>query len=269
MNSPTATLQGAGTVTFSDNNQNYIVAATTGNQLTIAQNISGPGGDIGNGSLVIVNQSTIDATKSAGTNALTIQPDATLTNTGLLEATGGGSLVLDGGTFTNSGSGAITAGSGSNVTLEGSVTVSGGTLNGAGLFTSLSGTTLNGLTNAGTLQVPNNNSTTLAGTITNTGSLQLNSGGNNSTFFYPSGAVTLTGGGTLTLTDNNNNYIQAAVSRQFPDKREQHHLRLRKYREWQPGFHQPVGGRGGRHFHPRELARYQFLYAGSHQCRYL
>ena len=210
MNSATATLHGAGTVTLSDNNQNYILAATAGNQLTIAQTIQGPGGNIGDGNLVIVNQSTIDATASTGGHALTIQPDASLTNTGLLEATGGGSLALDGGTFTNTG-GTITAGSGSNVTLEGNVTVTGGTLNGAGLFTSLTGSTLNGVTNAGTLQVPNNNDTTLAGTIANTGSLQVNSGGNN-TWLYQSGAVTLTGGGTLTLSDNNNNYLYVATS---------------------------------------------------------
>ena len=136
MNSPTVTLQGTGTVTFSDNNQNYILAATGGNQLTIAQPISGPGGEHrqwqrGPGQSEHHQRHGIRRHK-----ALTIQPDATFTNTGLLEATGGGSLALDGGTFTNTGSGTITAGSGSNVTLEGSVTVTGGTLNGAGLFTS-------------------------------------------------------------------------------------------------------------------------------------
>ena len=209
INSPTATIQGTGSITFTDNASNYIFAATGGNQLTIAQPITGAGGNIGNGDLVIVNQSTIDATASAHGNTLTIDPDATFSNTGLLEATGGGSLALDGGTFTNTGSGTITAGSGSNVTLEGGVTVTGGTLNGAGLFTSLSNTTLNGVTNAGTLQVPNANTTTLEGTITNTGALQLNAS-NSNTFLDPSGAVTLTGGGTLTLSDNNSNYLLEA-----------------------------------------------------------
>ena len=210
VNSATATLQGSGSVTLSDNNNNYIQANTGGNQLTIAQQISGPGGDIGNGDLVLVNQSTINATASAHSNTLTIQPDGTMSNTGLLEATGGGTLALDGGTFTNTGSGNVTAGSGSNVILEGSVTVTGGTLNGAGLFTSNSGTTLNGLTNASTVAVPNNTQTTLEGTITNTGAIQENSVGNN-TFLTPTGAVTLTGGGTVTLSDNNDNYIEAAV----------------------------------------------------------
>jgi hypothetical protein len=209
VNSPTATLQGGGTVTLSDSNNNYIVAATSGNQLTVAQTIQGPGGNIGGGSLVLVNQGTIDATASAFGNTLTIQPLATLTNTGLLEATGGGSLALDGATVANSGA-SIMAASGSTVTLEGGVTVIGGTLSGAGLFTSVN-STLNNLTNAGIFQIPNNDSATLAGTIKNTGSLQLNSGGN-STLLSESGAVTLMGGGTLILSDNNSNSLTATTS---------------------------------------------------------
>ena len=208
VNSPTATLQGSGTVTLSDSPGNYILAATGGNQLTIAQPISGPGGDIGNGSLVLVNQSTIDATKSASGNSLYIQPDGTMTNNGTLEATGGGSLILYGGTFTNTGA-TITAGSGSNVTLEAGVTVSGGTLNGAGLFTATNAT-LNGVTNAGTLQLPNSDAITLQGTITNSGALQVNGTANN-TFLYENGAVTLNGGGTLTLSDSNVNYLMASA----------------------------------------------------------
>jgi hypothetical protein len=62
VNSAAATLSGTGTVTFSDNNNNYILATAGGDTLTIAQPVSGPGGNIGNGSLVITNQSTIDAT---------------------------------------------------------------------------------------------------------------------------------------------------------------------------------------------------------------
>jgi fibronectin-binding autotransporter adhesin len=204
VNSPIATLQGAGTVTLSDNNANYIQAAAAGNQLINKQTIQGPGGNIGNGNLAILNQGTIDATASAFGQTLALQPGATLTNTGLLEATGGGTLALRGGTFSNAG-GVITAGSGSNVRLE-APTVVGGTLNGAGTFTSFTGTTLDGVTNAGVIQVPNNNGTTLTGTINNTGSLRLNSGGNN-TLFLASGPVTLTGGGTLTLSDNNANYM--------------------------------------------------------------
>ena len=82
VNSATATLQGTGSVILSDSNNNYISAATTGNQLTIAQPVSGPGGDIGDGNLVLVNQSTIDATGSAHGNVLYVQPDGTFTNTG-------------------------------------------------------------------------------------------------------------------------------------------------------------------------------------------
>lgn len=210
INSATVTLQGSGSIIFSDNNNNYILAAASGNELINQQTIQGPGGNIGNGSANLDNQGTIDATVSTHGSALTIQPGpGGVTNTALIEATGGGVLVLDGGTFTNTG-GTITAGSGSSVNLNGSVTIVGGTLNGAGTFTANSNATLSGLTNASTVQVPNNNEATLVGTITNTGSLQINSAGNN-TFLLPSGAVTLTGSGALTLSDNNNNYIEGAV----------------------------------------------------------
>jgi hypothetical protein len=207
LNSATGTLGGTGgTITFSDNNQNYIYSATSGNQLTIAQPISGAGGNIGDGDTVLINQSTIDATLSAHGNTLTIQPGSTFTNSDLLEATGGGSLALDAGTFTNT-HGTITAGSGSTVTLENGVTVTGGTLNGAGTFVADNNTTLNGLTNASTIQLPNNTTSFLEGAITNTGTIQVNST-NNDTVLGPSGAVTLTGGGALTLSDNNANFIE-------------------------------------------------------------
>jgi hypothetical protein len=171
-----------------------VVLAESGSELNGSENTVTNGGD-----LQVPNNNTLYVI-------------GTVNNTGTITVnSGGGSLVLNGGTFTNSGAGAITAGSGSNVTLEGGVTVSGGTLNGAGLFTSLSGTTLSGLTSAGTVQVPDNNNTTLTGTINNSGSLELSAAGDN-TSLYSNGAVTLTGGGTLALSDSNNNYVQAAVS---------------------------------------------------------
>jgi hypothetical protein len=209
INSATATLEGTGSVTFSDNDYNYILASATGNKLTIEQPITGPGGNIGDGTLVVVNQSTIDATKSASTSALTLQPDGTFTNTGTLEATGGGSLILDGGTFANTG-GTISATSGSNVTLADSVTITGGTLSGAGLYTSMDGTTLNGVTSSVTVEIPSGTGTTLEGTITNTGSLQLNANGNY-TYLYINGNTTLNGNGTIVLSNSQYNYIQGVA----------------------------------------------------------
>ncbi|MGA3077543.1 MAG: hypothetical protein ABSG56_28160, partial [Bryobacteraceae bacterium] len=214
VNSAAATLSGSGTVTFSDNNQNYILATAGGDTLTIAQPVSGPGGNIGNGSLVITNQSTIDATASTHGNVLTIDPDATFTNNGILEATGGGTLALSAGTYTNT-SGTITAGSGSVVDLNGSSDIVGGTLNGAGTFVStnaqLDGSGAHPVTIASILQIPNNTATLIDGTINNTGTLELLSVGNNTFLEVNSATAKLQGSGTVTFSDNNQNYILAAA----------------------------------------------------------
>ena len=171
-----------------------------------------------------------------------------MTNTGLLEATGGGSLVLTEATFTNTGSGTITAGSGSNVTLEGSVTVTGGTLNGDRIVhfpQRYHAQWPDQRREPGRSRITT--STTLEGTITNTGAMQLNSVGNN-TFLYPSGAVTLTGGGTLTLSDNNNNYIQEAVGGSSLTNVNNTISGSGNIGNGNMGFTNEVGGRGGRDF---------------------
>src|SRR5439155_9919900 len=94
-------------------------------------------------------------------------------NQGLLEATAAGGLVLYGGQFNNNGGTIEAVGSGNNVYLENSVTISGGTLtdSGGGLIqtasghvASLDGTSQGALTNAGTYQVTNNSATFLSGT---------------------------------------------------------------------------------------------------------
>ncbi len=199
------TLTGGGNVTFSDNGNNFIKGASTGTeQLINKETIQGPGGNVGAGFLTLTNQGTIDAIASANGNTLVVQPGSGgATNTGLLESTGGGALELLNGTFTNTG-GTITSGSGSSVTFSGA-TIVGGTLNGSGAFTSVN-SVLNGVSNAGAVVVPNGNTSFLEGTINNTGSLQLQSVGNG-TSFQAIGAAALTGGGNVTLSDNNNNFI--------------------------------------------------------------
>jgi hypothetical protein len=211
------TLQGTGTLTLSDNNANFIQGASTGTEILINKEIiQGPGGNIGNTLLTVTNQGTIDATKSAGSNFLTLQPGSGgLTNTATLEATGGGSLVFNGtsaGGFTNTGGTIKAVGAGSVVTLENGATVTGGTLttSGGGVIQNGNTMTLSGLSNSGTLVTPNNTTTTLKGTITNSGAMQMNSGGNN-TFLEMNGNVTLTGGGTLTLSNNAANFLLGAA----------------------------------------------------------
>ena len=87
----------------------------TGETLTNSDVIEGTG-EIGNGSLAVINGGTIDADSSAGTGTLILNGSGGITNAngataGLIEATSGGTLQIDGITVNNA-SGAITANGG-------------------------------------------------------------------------------------------------------------------------------------------------------------
>src|SRR4029077_3431888 len=131
-------LTGGGSVILSDspNNRIFGTANARTEPLTNVNNTISGAGQIGAGNLIeFINQSAgvIDATSS--TNALIITPtnDSTLVsangggfvNQGLLEATAAGGLVLSGGQFNNKAAMIEAIGSGNNVFLENSVTVSG------------------------------------------------------------------------------------------------------------------------------------------------
>lgn len=195
------TLGGGGSVTLSNSSQNFIFGTAGSNVLTNQETIQG-GGTIGNNLLTLVNSGTIDANVST---ALNINPSGGTTNTGTLEATGGGTLNLF-GNVTNTGATIQATGASSTVVLN-AATITGGTVTaGSGSTIQSLGGTLSGLTTAGTVQVPNNNTLTLVGSINNTGALQLNSVGNN-TELLASGTVALKGAGTLTLSDNSQNFV--------------------------------------------------------------
>jgi hypothetical protein len=88
-----------------------------GETLTNAGDVIEGTGTLGNGSLAVINGGTIDATSSAGTEALILNASGGITNAngataGLMEATSGGTLEIDGITVNNA-SGAITANGGS------------------------------------------------------------------------------------------------------------------------------------------------------------
>lgn len=159
-------------------------------------------GSLGTNEIGIINQSLIDA-NVAGL-FLNIDPNAAfgLTNTGTMQASGGGILQLNGngtGDFNNA-DGIIQALDGSEVNLLNGANIIGGTLTtvGTGVIRNLNTATLNGVTNSGTFIANNGSTTTLAGTINNTGSLLIDSTGS-FTDLTINGDVTLTGGSTLTL----------------------------------------------------------------------
>lgn len=163
-------------------------------------------GSLGNNEIGIVNQTggVIDA--NVLRLFLNVDPSGGLglTNTGIMQASNGGILLLNGnggGGFNNIG-GTITALDGSQVQLSNGAVVTGGTLSslGTGAINNINTATLVSLTNTGTFIGNNNTTTTIVGTFTNTGSFILNSIGN-FTDLVLDGDVTLNGGGTLSLSN--------------------------------------------------------------------
>jgi len=208
------TLAGGGVLTMSNAANNTIYGAPSTTRLTnsATHTISGSG-NIGNAQMALTNQGLIVATQ---TTPLIIQPNSSgVINTGTLRANGG-TLDLR-GLFTNAG-GTLEAldGSSSILQLYGA-TVAGGTLTSSsggllrtapGQLGRLDGVTLNGTYVAG--DGSGNTTTQLVGTITNSGTLALNSSvnGNLATdlVLYQSD-VTLAGSGVLTMANAANNRI--------------------------------------------------------------
>ncbi len=210
-----ATLSGTGTLTMSNNGNNFIYGANGSNIFTNEETIQGSG-NIGDNQMAFVNKSTVNADQ---TTALVIQTSNGTTNTGTLEATTTGTLLLDANTITNTGGkiealGTTGSGNGAAVNLQNGVVITGGTLtsNAFGIFNEVNSATLSGLTiTAGTnVNIQNNTALTLQGTIVNNGTIQLNSS-NNSTDLIMNGNVALNGTGKVTMSNNGNNLIYGAV----------------------------------------------------------
>jgi len=112
-------LEGGGQVLLSDNSENTVSGAVSDVTLTNVDNTISGAGQLGEGTLTLVNQGTIIAT---GTNALEIDTsDNTVVNSGTIMASGSGGLVID-SNVDNSG---LLWAHGANITLNGSVSGSG------------------------------------------------------------------------------------------------------------------------------------------------
>jgi fibronectin-binding autotransporter adhesin len=209
------TLQGGGTVTMSTASGGgaaYIEQASGGLTLTNVNNLIQGAGVIGNNGLTLVNQATVNANVSG--EALILEGmSGGLTNTGILEASNGGILQINGVTVNNAGGGTITANAGTTVQLYGSTVIQGGILTNNDSFF---GTPINsvayldGSTGAGAITIhgtytsDRNSDTHLLGTINNNNNFQLNAGsGVDSILYVDTSNVTLQGGGTVTLSTLN------------------------------------------------------------------
>ena len=123
----TTTFTGGGSVVLATGGNNVIVGdAGASNTLVNVNNTFSGVGNIGAGNLTLVNQTAgvIDANQ---TGVLTLQVNGGVTNTGLLEATNTGGLVINGASINNVGGTILATGSGSHVDLQ-SMGVTGGTL---------------------------------------------------------------------------------------------------------------------------------------------
>jgi hypothetical protein len=215
----TFTLSGTGSIIMGDgtsnayNNQNYI----SGNGSFVNEQMVQGAGAIQhiNG---FTNNGTVNANMPVGSNGLqlVVYSTGTTSNTGIMEATNGGYLYLEGGNTINNAGGTVEAiGTNSTVTMAG-MTMSGGTFStsGGGVINDQQGTLLDGTTNPvvidGTLTIPNagnNPGVTMQGTIKNTGTIALlpNPGGAIGIGIPGGETLTVTGIGDLIMGDGTNN----------------------------------------------------------------
>jgi hypothetical protein len=207
-----------GKVILSDFASNII--GGTGTLTNVKNTISGSG-NIGNGTMGLNNQGTVDANQSV---PLIINAAGIVSNSLTMEATNGAILQLDAGTYTQTSAGSITASETGNLTstvnLESGVVINGGKLTVTGTTASIDlvGTnpllTLNGVSISGTgkLILPDGSTTTLMGTISNTSTIDVNGATTPTKLVVGAASVSLTGTGKIILSNNANNEITGAAS---------------------------------------------------------
>ncbi len=125
-----------------------------------------------------------------------------------MEATAGATLELSGDTVNNTGGTILASGTGSTMQFANGAIIQSGTLStsgggslgvAGGNALTLDGSTFGRLTIAGTYTGADGSSTSLKGTINNTGTIQLNEAGHN-TFLTMAGAVSLIGNGQAVIS---------------------------------------------------------------------
>ncbi len=161
-------------------------------------------GVIGNGGLALFNTASGTINSNVSGAALELNGSGGTTNSGLLEATGGGVLNIDGVTVGNTGAN-ITAGSGSTVQVTNSKIIGGTLNNNGGTLETIGTSTLDGasagaLTINGTYSSGPGTQTNVSGSIVSNGNLLVTAGSNSNTVLGLASSTTLQG--TLTLAYN-------------------------------------------------------------------
>jgi hypothetical protein len=196
-------LTGGGTIVMSGGNSQL---GGVGGTMTNLNNLIRGEGQIGINNTAFDNRGTINA--DVPLSSIFIDPVAAaggFLNSGNMTASNGGTLRFNGqfgGGVDNTG-GTISAQNASAVSLEGSIGITGGTFTttGTGVVNVATGNSasLGSFANSGNITVNNNATLFLSGNVTNSGSINLSAGTNNSTL-TPSGTVNLSGGGSVNMT---------------------------------------------------------------------
>jgi hypothetical protein len=203
-------ITGTGTLTLNDYSPNARITSVGTSTVTTAatQTING----VGEIDASLVNNGTVNASLSGHT--IFLQTDA-MTNNNLFEATGGGTLGINGITVTQSAGAFITAANTSTVSIYGGATIIGGTLNAAtGGSVSTSNATFTNITIGTGTTVVAVNSTTLnisGGTLVNNGTIQVDQFGGNADLNFTA-TTSVTGTGTIMLDDYSPNARLTAAS---------------------------------------------------------
>ena len=207
-----AALAGGGTMTLASDSTGtaYLTLSNGGAGSSLqTSNIIEGAGIIDNTNALIVNNGTINADANAfAPVANLILQNGSVTNGGLMEATNYGTLELSGTTVNNQGGTIAAKGSNAWVFIGGGTTIQGGTLANNGAFLGTPGpetATLDGSTSAGAVVISGTytsglgSTTYLAGSIVNSGNIQVNGGNGQDTYLQALKYTNLTGGGTVTL----------------------------------------------------------------------
>jgi hypothetical protein len=210
----TVNLSGGGTVTMvaGAGGGNSISGVNGNERLINLDNAINGAGRIGLHMMSLTNDGTINADAAPG---IIISPNSGgVINGGILKASNGATLTLDGGSYTNT-IGVIQAkgiGLGSEVDLQSGVTINGGNLkNDPGdLIRVVDEAVLNTLTNKGNIAQNEGSVLDLVGTITNNGTITMPALHSVTQIKLLSGDVTLGGSGTLSMINSPLNQIVAA-----------------------------------------------------------
>lgn len=208
------TISGTATINMSNTTANRLLAVNgSGDSVTIGNNVTVQGaGSIGGGSaLAVINNGSLIATSGAG---MVMSTTAGVTNNALIRGDNGTVTISD--TQVNQGTnGVLNAINNGAVVLGNGSQINGGTFSTAsgGEVAVRSGNTANvaGVTNTGTLNINNNARLNLNGTLTNNGTINLQSVGN-VTDFRVSGNQSIVGSGTINMTNTTANRFYGAAT---------------------------------------------------------